>query len=240
MFILEAGKNHLGRIDKADKLLNFFLKSNFKKLTFMCQTNKWYQAKKEHFKLPISFYQKALKLANKKNKSIGLSVCDLKTYNDLKHLNFKFYKLLSIAINNYELIKELKKKNKTIYISTGYNASDKKIKNCLKKFRNYKKKVLLHTPMVKNYEELKLNKITTLKKKYKIDVGYSNHFYDINILNTLSAYNPKVIMLYIKPARSRRIKYPDDKHALFLDQLFKTKKNYYNCLKSQKFENEKI
>ncbi len=235
MFILEAGKNHLGQVKKADKLLNFFLKSDFKKMTFMCQTKKWYQAKKESYKLPNSFYQKALFLANKKNKNIGLSVCDLNTYNDLKHLNFKFYKLLSIAINNYELIDELKKRNKTIYISTGYNASDKKIKNCLKKFRNYKKKVLLHTPMVDDFKKLDLKKIVIFKKKYKIDVGYSNHFNDSSIFKILSAYNPKVVMLYIKPSRTKGIKYPDDKHALFLDQLFKTKKNYYSYSNHQKF-----
>jgi len=201
----------------------------------MCQGRNWYEKRGKNFKLPEKFYQQALKSSNRKNKNIGLSVCDLETFNELKHINFKFYKLLSIAINNYKLIEELKKKKKMIYISTGYKASYKKIRNCLKKFKNYKKKILLHTPMVDKYEKLKFKKILTLRKKYKIDVGYSNHFYDLDVLNTLSAYNPKTIMLYIKPSRLKNIKYPDDKHAFYLDQLSTIKENYYNNAKCHKF-----
>ena len=51
-----------------------------------------------------------------KKKKIGLSVCDLKSFNNLKDLNFDFYKLLGIAINNKELIDILKKKiNQSIF-----------------------------------------------------------------------------------------------------------------------------
>ena len=89
--------------------------------------------------------------------------------------------------------------------------------------------------MVDKYEKLKFKKILTLRKKYKIDVGYSNHFYDLDVLNTLSAYNPKTIMLYIKPSRLKNIKYPDDKHAFYLDQLSTIKENYYNNAKCHKF-----
>ena len=70
-------------------------------------------------------------MAHKKKKKIGLSVCDVETFNEIKSLKFDFYKLLSIAINNYDLIDELKKTNKTIYISTGFNSSLEKIKNVL-------------------------------------------------------------------------------------------------------------
>ncbi len=237
MFILEAGKNHFGQLSKANKMLNFFLKSDFKKITYMCQHNLWYKKKLKkgkNFFLPINFYKKAINLSKKKNKKIGLSVCDLNTFKNLKNLNFNFYKLLSIAINNYELIDELKKKNKMVYISTGYNASQIKIEKCIKRFGNYKKKILLHTPMVKRYDQLKFKKILFLKKKFKIDVGYSNHFSDFGVINALSAYDPKVIMLYIKPSKLNKKKYPDDKHALYLHELSNIKKNYEQIVKCHK------
>ena len=80
--VLEAGINHFGKISEASKLLNFFLKSNFKHLTFMIHNKNFYEKmrKKINFILPKSFYANAIKLAHKKNKKIGLSVCDFKTY----------------------------------------------------------------------------------------------------------------------------------------------------------------
>ena len=75
--------------------------------------------------LPKSFYERAIKLSHKKNKKIGIAVCDTKTYKPLSNLNFDFYKLLSIAINEEDLIKDLKKKKKQVFISTGSKVTDK-------------------------------------------------------------------------------------------------------------------
>ena len=160
-----------------------------------------------------------------------MSVCDVETFNEIKSLKFDFYKLLSIAINNYDLIDELKKTNKTIYISTGFNSSLKKIKKCINYFKNYKKIVLLHTPMVDEYNKLNFKKIFLLKSKFNLSVGYSNHFHDLNSINMLSYYNPKVIMLYIKSSKSKEIKYPDNKHAVYIKKLEKLKKIYENLQK---------
>ena len=68
-----------------------------------------------------------------------------------------------------------------------------------------------------------------------MDVGYSNHNNDINNLNVLSCYNPKIIFLYCKPLRQKKRIYPDNEHAVYLDELEKVKKNYINYLKANKF-----
>ena len=114
MIILEVGINHFGKTKEANKYLNYFLKSKFNYLTFMLQTEKFYKKyeKKINFHLPISFYKKALRLSHKKNKKIGIAVCDLKTFKPLSNLNFDFYKLLGISINNKDLISKLKNKIK--------------------------------------------------------------------------------------------------------------------------------
>ena len=233
MFILEGGKNHLGKKTEAKKILNFFLKSSIDKITFMCQSQAWYERKyKEgnNFKLPKKFYLKALSLSHRKNKKVGLSVCDLKSFHNLDDIKFDFYKLLSIAINNEHLIRHLIKKNKTIYISTGFNSSLKKIKKCLKILKKFKKKILLHTPMVARYDQLDFNKINYLKKRFNIHVGYSNHFFDMNTLSALSAYKPKVIMLYVKPTRKSNFIYPDHQHAVYLEEVEEIKLNYENMV----------
>ena len=71
MFILEAGKNHLGKVAEAKKIIKFYKSSSFKMLTFMCQRKIWYEKKlrlKKNFKLPVRFYIDAIKSSHKKIK----------------------------------------------------------------------------------------------------------------------------------------------------------------------------
>ena len=68
--ILEVGLNHLGSKLKADKYLNFFLNSNFDKITFQINTTKFY--KKYSYELPFNFYKNALIKAKLKKKKLDL------------------------------------------------------------------------------------------------------------------------------------------------------------------------
>ncbi len=58
MIILEAFPNYFGKVKEAKEYLNFFLNSNFQKLTFQINTKEYY--KKYSFRLPTSFYNYAL------------------------------------------------------------------------------------------------------------------------------------------------------------------------------------
>jgi sialic acid synthase SpsE len=243
MFFIEAGINHFGSEKLAKKIVNFFLKSSFKNLTFMLHTRKIYDnflKQGMNFELSIEFYKHLIYTCHKNKKKVGLSVCDMKTFRTYKNLNFDFYKLMSLSINNFELINELKKKNKPIYISTGFKSKLSNIKKCIKAFKNKRKLILLHTPMTYKISELNFPNIDYLRKKFKLDVGYSNHSNNINSLNVLSAYNPKVVFLYCKPQRSKTKVYPDDGHALYLDELEKVKKNYIDYLKANTFNKKLI
>ena len=135
------------------------------------------------------------------------------------------------------------KKKKPIYISTGFNASNKKISKCLKLFKSNKKITILHTPMTYDLSKLDFNKIVLFKKKFGLPVGYSNHNNDFNTLNILSAYNPECIFVYCKPSiLKKKMTYPDDKHALYLYELEKVKKLYetYKTCNISKIKNYKI
>ena len=96
-----------------------------------------------------------------------MAVCDKETFKDLKHLNFDFYKLLSVSINNKGLINELCKKNKPIFISTGFNIKNKQIFTCLKYFKKKRGLSILHTPMSYKISELNFKRILELKKIFK-------------------------------------------------------------------------
>ena len=241
MFFIESGINHFGDNKEIKKILNFFLKSSFKNISFMAHTSVFYEKYKKlgiDFALPKKTYRDLISKCHLKKKKIGLSVCDLKTFKPLINLNFDYYKLLSVSINNIDLIKALKLKKKPIYISTGFKASDQKIKKCINLFSKKNELILLHTPMTYNISELNFEKIDYLKKKFKFDVGYSNHNNDANTLNLLTNYKPKSIFLYCKLSSKKDRVYPDDKHAFSFEELEKIKENYMYYLNLNK--NKKI
>ncbi len=217
--ILEAGINHLGKVSEANKILNFFLKSNFKNLTFMIQRKIFYEKiAKKNFKLPKNFYINAIKLAHKKNKKIGLSVCDPETYEQFSDLKFDFYKLLGISIINKELIDKLRLKKEPIYISLT-KGTDKSINKCLKFFLKKNNLKLIYTNMSYNPNHLDLNKITYLKKKFRLPVGYGHHYNNTIPIYLSALFNPSFYFFYIKPAAKKKISFPDNDHAFFLHQL---------------------
>jgi len=231
---LESGINHFGNIKEAHKILNFFLKSKLRNLTFMLQTDEFYRKQKSlgiDFKLPENFYKLAIDKIHSKNKKIGLSVCRLKTYNELSHLKFDFFKILGAGVSQNDLIKKIKKKNKPVFISTGFNVSKKQLKKCLFVLGPKIKTSLLYAPMTYKKNELNLNKINDLKKTFSKPVGFSNHHNDKEILSILTAYKPSALFIYCKPTRKKGRNYPDDKHAFFLDEINEIKDKFDNYSK---------
>ena len=89
----------------------------------------------------------------------------------------------------------------------------KKLKNALIYFQKKNKLSLLHTPMTYSISELSFEKINNLKKKFNLDVGYSNHNNDPRTINFLINFKPKSIFLYCKPSLKKNRVYPDNKHA---------------------------
>jgi len=237
-FFLEAGINHFGKLDQANKILRYFLNSSFKNITYMIQSEKFYKKYKKrglNFKLSYNFYLNAIKECKKKKKKFGLAVCDAVSFKGKRDLNVDFYKLLSIGIDDYELIEMLKIKKKPVYISTGFNVTESKIKKAIKLFNNSKQIQLLHTPMTYTLDELNLKKINIYKKKFKLPTGYSNHFNNKEIFCLLSNYEPNSVFLYCKPIKKKGRIYPDDQHAFYLDELENIKFDYNYASKVKQF-----
>ena len=220
MIVLEVGINHFGSVSQANSYLDFFLKSDFKYLTFQIQTEEFYKKffKKINFELPVKFYLNAIKRSKKKNKKIGLAVCDVNSYKKFENLDFDFYKLLGISINNYKLIDILSLKKKEIFISLA-KGTDNKIYNCIKRFNCKNKLRLIYTSMSYEPKDLNLNRINYLKKKFKIPVGYGHHYIDETAIICAKTFNIPFIFLYVKNFKKNNRKFPDDKHAFFIKDL---------------------
>ncbi len=220
-FFLEAGLNHLGSLKEANMMLNFFLKSKFKYMTFMIHTKEFYKKmeKRINYNLPKSFYKKALKLAKRNNKKIGLSVCDFENFRNYSDLNFDFYKLLGISINKKRLIQSLKKKNKKVYISVAHG-SDLKIIKCIKYFGSSKNLALIYTSRSYNPNDWDLNRINYLSK-FKIPVGYGHHYKNILPIILSSFFKTSFFFIYIKNFTKGKKLFPDDDHGIFTSDLDK-------------------
>ncbi len=224
-FVLEVGINHFGNVRKAKEIINFFIKSKFTSLTFMLHTRNFYEKhlkkKKIDFTLPKNFYEFALNACKKNNKKLGLSICDTQTYDKLKDLNFDFYKILGIAINNKELLKKINNKKKPVFISLA-KGTDSKIKKCVSCFSNKKFLNLIYTSMSYEPTDTNLSRISYLKKKFNLPVGYGHHYKNLNPFILSTFFKPSFYFFYIKGFfKSSNIVYPDDKHAFFIKDLSK-------------------
>jgi len=127
---------------------------------------------------------------------------------------------LGISINNKDLINELKKKEKKIYISLS-KGSNLKIKKCFEYFGSKKRLNLIYTSMSYDPTDLNLKRIIDLKKIFKLPVGYGHHFNKKYPLYLSLFYNPSFYFIYIKYFLKRNRKYPDDDHAFLTKDLNK-------------------
>jgi len=238
MFVAELGINHFGDKKELNLLINKLLKSSINSVTIMCQQRAFYEKYKKkniNFEFKPTIYQNLIKKFKKKKKKIGLSVCDASTYKDLKHLNFDFYKLLSISINDFDLIDLIKKKNKKVFVSTGFGATENKIQKCIKRFGKFKNNLeLLHTPITYENEKLDLERISKLKKNFNLKTGYSHHFNKKMAIYASSSYQPDSLFVYCKQFFKKNRVYPDDQHAVFLSEIDEIKKNFEMCVSMHK------
>ena len=105
------------------------------------------------------------------------SAWDLESQKFLRQFNLKFNKIASAMIVDESLLEEVAFEGKHTFISTGMS-SIKEIDRAVEIFRKYKCPFeLMHC--VSTYpmddEDANLNRINTLRDRYKCNVGYSGH-----------------------------------------------------------------
>ena len=196
--IAEAGVNHNGKVSIAKRLIDnakYAGADAIKFQTFIPDQLTTVNAKTAKYQSKKSISQQSLlkklnlkfkdfivlkKYCKKKNIFFLSSAFDLKSLNFLLKLNLKFYKIPSGQINDLPYLHLLAKKNKKILLSTGMsnlNEITKCLKTLIKYGTNKANISLLHcnsaypTPM----DDVNLKVLNLFKKKFKTQIGLSDH-----------------------------------------------------------------
>ena len=189
--IAEAGINHSGNIKTALKLVDVAKKNGASAVKF--QTYITEKRIKKKYKTIFNILKKCelkfdeFKIISdycKHKKIIFFSTpFDKESVNFLDSINVKLFKIASFDIGNYDLINEVLKTKKPTIISTGM-ATLKEIDKVHKIYKNKKVDLaLLHC--VSSYPNKDassyLSNINFLKKRFKCEIGISDHTNDIKI-----------------------------------------------------------
>ena len=163
------------------------------------------------------------KFAKKIKIDFLLSVFDESSYYIDKKLHTKFIKIPSGEITNYPLLNLCSKSKKRIILSTGAS-NIKEVANALKILKK-KNTVLLHcnSAYPSPIQDININNLYTLKKKFKKEVGLSDHSKSTVIpaisVGAGSTFIEKHITLHNKMAG------PDHSASLNPDDFFKMVQN---------------
>ncbi|MDB9983197.1 N-acetylneuraminate synthase [Candidatus Pelagibacter sp.] len=238
IIIAEAGVNHNGSIKLAKKLIDIASRAgadyikfqSFKtELVFSKNTPKAaYQAKNTSKKTTALEMGKKLELSEEshlilkkyctiKNIKYLTTFHDLETLKQYKKFNLDFIKIGSGDINNLPYLQAVSKIKKKIILSSGLsNLRDiqEAIKILTKGILKRKDIIVLHcnsaypTPL----EDVNLNVLTTLQKKLKIKIGYSDHTQGIEVSTAAVSMGAKVIEKHF--TINKKLPGPDHKASL--------------------------
>ena len=204
--IAEIGINHNGNIVKAKKLIDEAAKVGFDAVKFQKRTidivyskeildssreSPWgntQREQKEGLEFGSDQYDEIDKYCKKQKILWFASAWDTESLKFLDKYNLNYNKIASAMITDLNFLEEIAKRKKHTFISTGMSSS-KNIDDAVKIFSNNNCSFeLMHC--VSTYpcksEDVNLNVIDSLKKKYNCKVGYSGH--ENGIIISLAAY----------------------------------------------------
>ena len=218
MIVCEVGLNHLGDLEYANYYLERIVKSRTDAITFQVREKEFYNNQKfSKFILPDEFYVNSKSILKKNNIKFGIAIADINKIDFFKKIDVDFYKILSKDFRNIELISELVKTKKKIYLSTG-TASLEDITNIVNVFKNYKEKlILIHTQLSYNIDDVNLQAIAEMQKTFKIPIAYGSHSKNKNVIFLSLAFNPSDIFFYVHGNKKKV--HPDEYYAINLTNL---------------------
>lgn len=236
--IAEAGVNHNGSLDRALKMIDAAKSAGADAIKFQTflpdQLATEYAEKAEYQiestlkdsnqlemlkKISLSFDEFKIlhKECNKKNIEFLSTAFDIKSLDFLKTLNLKYYKIPSGEITNFPLIKKIACLNKKVILSTGMSTIrdiEKVILLLNEEGLKNSKISILHcnseypTPL----QNVNLLSMITLKNKFNLDIGLSDHSLGTDVPIAAVALGAKIIEKHFTLSRS--LSGPDHKASL--------------------------
>ena len=242
--IAEAGINHNGNFNTAKKLITeaklcganaikfqtFLPDAVVTKTLEMASYQKRNLKKKikmidmiKNYALSYKSQKRLLKIAKKNKIDFISSAFDLESLDFLiNDLKLKILKVPSGEITNYPYLKRLSKINRKIILSTGMSNMNE-IKQALKVLLSGKLKKknisILHcnTEYPTPVKDVNLNAMQSMKKKFKLNIGYSDHTIGTEVSIAAVCLGAKIIEKHI--TLNKLDKGPDHKSSLSINEL---------------------
>ena len=250
--IAEAGVNHNGNLNVAKKLIKtaseagadaikfqtfkaenitskYSIKAKYQKINEQESSNQFEMLKK--LEMSNRMHLECLKECRKKNIKFMSSCFDLEGASFLNKLKVDIFKIPSGEINNLLLLRLVGSFKEKVILSTGMsNLSEiKKAISILINSGTKKKNItILHcnTEYPSPFKDLNLNAINFLKKKLKINVGYSDHSLGIEVPIAVTALGSDIIEKHF--TLNRKLKGPDHKCSIEPTELYLMVKSIRN------------
>lgn len=249
--IAEAGVNHNGSIDLAKKLVDIAIQSNcdaVKFQTFKAENVISKNAKKAEYqkqttgfdesqldmvkKLELSFdsFIEIKKYCDEKSIMFLSTPFDLESIDFLASLNMPIFKIPSGEITNLPYLRKINSLKRKVILSTGMSNLDE-IEAALKVLKDCKVTVLhANTQYPTPFEDANLLAMKTIKDKFGVEVGYSDHSAGIEVPIAAVALGAVIIEKHF--TISCDMEGPDHKASLEPQQLNQMVKSIRNIEKA--------
>lgn len=249
--IAEAGDNHNGSLELAKKLVDVAVLAEADAVKFqtflteeiICKNAQMAQYQKENLgtdetqfemvkKLELSFenFKEIEKYCKQKNILFLSTPFDIPSADFLYSLNIPIFKIPSGEITNLPLLRKINSFRKPIILSTGM-ANLEEIQDALNVLNNCDIS-LLHctTEYPCPYDEVNLKAIQTMKDKFNLKVGYSDHTQGIEISIAAVAMGAEIIEKHF--TLDKNMEGPDHKASLEPQELINLVKAIRNTEKA--------
>ena len=202
VFIAEIGLNHNGNYDLAARMVEkaaeagadavkfqTFVPENMNSVYTSSLTKYGMEKEKSNseadffrrFLLKKDEYIKLKSLAESRNMTFFSSPFDSESVDFLEKLNVEIYKIASSEVTNHILLKRVAKTKKCVIMSTGISTEDEiSLAVDLLKKEGSPDIVLLHCVSLYPLppENVNLNRIVSLRNRFNLEVGFSDHSKD--------------------------------------------------------------
>lgn len=247
--VAEIGVNHNGSFNLAKRLIDVAKKSGadyvkfqtFQAGNLVCKNAKVTRYQSRNLKKKISQFsllkklelsendhKKIIKYCNNKKIMFLSSPFDLESLNLLFRLKIFDIKVASGEINNFIFLKRLAKKARKIFISTGMSTLNEVSRAIKILIKNGIKKANItvlhcHTDYPTQLHDVNLFAMKSMKRKFNINVGYSDHTTGNETAIAAVALGAQVIEKHI--TLNKKMKGPDHRASM-------EPKNFYNYVKA--------
>jgi N-acetylneuraminate synthase/N,N'-diacetyllegionaminate synthase len=224
--IAEAGSNHDGSLEQAKELVDVAVTAKADAVKFQLFKAESLSADKKTQEIlkNLEFRRDWLKELNVHAKRKGIlflaTPFDIEAVDLLDHINTPAFKIASGDLINLPLIKYIAEKGKPIILSVGLGSLDE-IRAALDVIYSTENENIALLHCVASYptkpEDVNLKVIKTLKQKFQVPVGFSDHTMEVSIPIGAVALGANIIEKHF--TLDRKLEGPDHPYALEPEEL---------------------